>query len=41
MDILTVIVDRITANHNQTIVQPNRGRTTANHNQTLIVPVSR
>lgn len=41
MDILTLILDRITANHNQTMVQPDRGRTTANHNQTLITPVSR
>jgi hypothetical protein len=41
MDILIVILDRVTANHNQTMVQPNRGRLTANHNQTLIAPASR
>ncbi|HEV7508592.1 MAG TPA: hypothetical protein VGS07_27165 [Thermoanaerobaculia bacterium] len=41
MDILIVIVDRVTANHNQTMVQPSRGRLTANHNQTLIAPASR
>jgi hypothetical protein len=41
MDILTLILDRITSNHNQTMVQPNRGRLSANHNQTLIAPVSR
>ena len=41
MDILVAILDRVTGNHNQTMVQPNRGRITANHNQTLIVPASR
>ena len=41
MDFLVAILDRVTANHNQTMVQPTRGRITANHNQTLIVPASR
>jgi hypothetical protein len=41
MDILVAILDLVTGNHNQTMVQPNRDRITANHNQTLIAPVSR
>jgi hypothetical protein len=41
MDILTLILDRVAGNHNQTIVHTQQGRITANHNQTLTVPASR
>jgi len=39
MKVQTNIKDRVTANHNQTLVQPAAPVRIANHNQTVVIPV--